>query len=234
MTIKKNVAPIKVFVAIPNQGNVSCHVAQKLIQMVGESIVNKNFDITLKFSQVTCIDFNRNLLARQFLESDCQWLFMMDDDNPCLKNPLDLIELNKDVTVYPTLMQKTLDNGDPLVIYNIFRRVKDGCWGAITRAGGPALVEVDAGGTGCVLIKRKVIAALEAPFKSKMKRDGTRKYGQDLYFCERAKKKGFKIWTHWDYACQHFKTIDLIEVARMLLRDKYKVKPEVRELVKKI
>lgn len=78
-------------------------------------------------------------------------------------------------------------------------------------------MEYDAGGTGCILIKRKVLEGMDAPFSSKLNKDGTRKVGGDIWFCDRVKRKGFKIWAHWGYACSHLKEIDLINVARLML-----------------
>ena len=69
------------------------------------------------------------------------------------------------------------------------------------------LQEVDAIGTGCMLIKRKVLEALEAPFTRIWNKDGTMDTGVDFHFCEQAKAKGFKVWAHYDYLCNHFKAI---------------------------
>ena len=42
--------------------------------------------------------------------------------------------------------------------------------------------------------------------------DGSVFKGEDITFCERAKKQGFKIYAHYDYPCTHFKEIDLREM----------------------
>ena len=225
--IKKKKIP-KVMIAIPNQGTVTCNLAKQLVEIVTDSAVNKKFNIDLRFSKVTCIDYNRNTITRMFLESDCDFLLMIDDDNPCLKNPLDLIELNKDIMIYPTLMFKVDGGREPILQYNVFK--KDGnMWRSQRMTPGKKLEEYDAGGTGCILIKRKVLEKIKAPFLSKMNEDGTRNVGMDLWFCHRAKKAGFRIWAHWDYACQHIKEIDLLDVGRMMLRDLYKIGEDSQE-----
>ena len=214
--LKRRKKPIKVMVAVPNQGTITCEVAKSLGEMIAQSFQTKKYEIDLRFSKVTCIDYNRNTIVKMFLESKNQYLLMMDDDNPCLKNPLDLLAEKKDIIIYPTFMSKANENGEPTLSYNVF--MKEGKMFRTQRMiPGKPFMQYDAGGTGCILIKRKVLEALEAPFKSKLHRDGTRHTGSDLYFCSRAKKKGFEIWAHWEYACKHLKRIDLIDAARMIL-----------------
>lgn len=214
--LKKQKKPIKVMVAVPNQGTVTCEVAKALGEMVAESFMYKKYELDLRFSRVTCVDYNRNTIVKMFLESNNKFLLMMDYDNPCLKNPLDLLEKNKDIIIYPTLMNKVNEDGEPTLSYNVFMKEGSMFRTQVMTKGKP-FMEYDAGGTGCVLIKRRVLEALEAPFKSKLYKDGTRHTGSDLYFCKRAQKKGFKIWAHWEYACKHIKRMDLLDAARMII-----------------
>lgn len=213
---KKKKKPIKVMVAIPNQGEIKQELALQLIDMMAKSLLEKKYEIDMRFSKVANIDYNRNSIVARFLESDSEYLLMMDYDNPCLKNPLDLLDLKKDVIIYPTFMYKTDDKGRPAINYNVFKK-KGKEWQTQIMTPGKPLMEYDAGGTGCILIKRKVLEGMDKPFMSKMKKDGTRAVGGDIWFCDRVKRKGFKIWAHWDYACSHIKDIDLINVARLML-----------------
>jgi hypothetical protein len=213
--IKKN-KPTKCMVAIPNQGTMTTQVAKQLIDMVAQSLLTKKYVIDMRFSKVTNIDYNRNTIVKMFLETDNEWLLMMDDDNPCLQNPLDLIELNKDIIIFPTLMFKVDLSGSPMLQYNIFKK-EGNMWRSQKMTPGKPLAEYDAGGTGCILIKRKVLEGVKAPFLSKLNPDGTRNVGMDLWFCQKAKQRGFRIWAHWEYACQHIKDVDLLDVARLLL-----------------
>jgi len=208
--------PIPVMVAILNRGHISTKLTKQLMEILGDSIVNKKYNIDFRFSSVTCVDYNRNTIAQMFLDSKNKWLLMMDEDNPCLKNPLDLIERNKDIIIYPTFMFKTDDGGQPVINYNVFK--KEGkMWRAQRMTPNKPFMQYDAGGTGCILIKRRVLKAIKRPFLSKLKPNGTRDVGMDLWFCERARKAGFKLWADWTYVCEHYKEIELINVARMIL-----------------
>ena len=214
---QKSRKPVKVMIAIPNQGEITQDVCLQLVDMMAQSFITKKYIIDMRFSKVTCIDYNRNTIVKMFLNSDNEYLLMMDYDNPCLKNPLDLLDLKKDIMIYPTLMFKTTDKGEPSINYNVFLKEKK-MWRTQRMTPGKPLMEYDAGGTGCILIKRKVLESLDAPFMSKLKKDGTRDVGSDLWFCKRAKDRGFHIWAHWGYACKHMKRIDLIDVGRLMLK----------------
>jgi len=213
--------PIKVMVAIPNQGTISVHLAKSLLKMFNEALLTKKYCIDLVFSKVTCIDYNRNTITQQFLDSDNKWLLMIDDDNPCLKDPLDLIERNKDIIIYPTLMFKTDGQDNPLLQYNVFKRDKN-MWRSQRMTPGKPFMQYDAGGTGCILIKRKVLEhpKMNRPFLSKLYPNGTREVGMDLWFCERARKLGFEIWADWEYSCSHHKEVGVRIDADIVLRDK--------------
>jgi len=77
------------------------------------------------------------------------------------------------------------------------------------------LQEVDAIGTGCFIIARRVFEdhwMREAPFQRTYNKDGTVDRGNDIAFCERARKYGFKIYAHFDYPCFHFNELELNQV----------------------
>ena len=76
---------------------------------------------------------------------------------------------------------------------------------------------MDAFGTGCFLVARRVFEDEEmqkAPFERKLYLDGRVHKGNDMSFCERARERGFEIWTHYGYPCRHFVEIDLLELIR--------------------
>ncbi len=76
------------------------------------------------------------------------------------------------------------------------------------------LKEVDAIGSGCFLVARRVISKLrdQQPFMRQWNQDGTVEVGGDYSFCQKVKKAGFKVWAHFSYPCHHFNEVSLIEV----------------------
>lgn len=212
--------PIPVFVAVLTQGTVTVQVASILNQIVADALTKKEYEPTIHFSKHTGVDFNRNMITKQFLQSNCEYLLMMDDDNPPLKNPLELLTLKKDVLVYPTLMYKG-DVGK--LAFNVFKEVringrKD--WQTMVYDGKNKTFKVDRAGAGCILIKRKVLENIKAPFETKRSKDGLRIVGEDMFFSDKVWKAGFQIWGHWDYVCSHYKTLDLLSVADIIIKAK--------------
>lgn len=104
-----------------------------------------------------------------------------------------------------------MKEGDRPYYYNAMMEKEDG-W---MPAEGAGLTEVDAMGSGCWLIARRVIEKVPRPwFMREYDPDGVVVKGHDYLFCEKARKSGFKVWTHFDYPCQHFNEVELNEVIR--------------------
>ena len=67
------------------------------------------------------------------------------------------------------------------------------------------LTEVEAIGTGCLLIDNKVFKKVGEPwfeYRASDKGEG-HMITEDLVFCEKAKKLGFKVWCDGDIICPH-------------------------------
>lgn len=187
---------MKVFIGILTMGEVHSRLALALCKMIN----NPDYKVELGFVGAKRVEASRNIIAKQFLESKCDYLLMVDEDNPPIRNPLELLKEHKDVIIFPTPIFY-----NKKVMWNIERQNPDKPMSGLEK--------IKSGGTGCILIKRKVLEELgEAPFQTEVDDYGVTKLGQDIRFCIEAKKKGFSIWTHWDYMCQHFKTINLLEL----------------------
>ncbi len=157
-------------------------------------------------------------IVNDFMAGDYEYWLHMDDDNPPIRDPLDLIALDKDVIGLPTpVWNYTGKPEDTRPIYhNAYDYVpkEDAYKEHLPRKG---LQRVDAVGTGCLLIARRVFecgAMRNAPFMRTWNPDGTVEKGNDLAFCERARANGFEIWAHYDYPCDHFVELPLNEVIK--------------------
>ena len=212
---KKKRKPIPVFVAVLTQGTITIQVSEILNRIIADAFNKKKYEPTIHYSKHTGVDFNRNMICKEFLKSKCKYLLMMDEDNPPLKNPLDLISYKKDVMILPTLMFKG-DVGK--LAFNVFKKVPHD-WQTMVFEG-EKLFRIDRGGAGCILIKRKVVQNIRAPFNTKKNKDGLRIVGEDMMFCEKAKKAGYEVWGNWDYCCSHYKTVDLLSVAEIIIKAK--------------
>ena len=149
------------------------------------------------------IYLNRKYIVRDFLKTNATHLLMIDHDVLPTKNPIGMDE-DLDVVGFPTPI---FINGRKQ--WNVYKKpFCDLEYGSIKQTDS-LLQEVDAVGTGCIMIARRVLEKLENHFDLVMKEDDI-KYGGDIGFCQRAKSAGFKIWVAWDYPCHHYKTIDLL------------------------
>lgn len=158
------------------------------------------------------ISSNRNLITLRFLQSDCDFLLMLDDDVVPQFNPAELIYADKDIIGCPAKVRSNgqliawtayiphpSGEGYSTIDLNAFDDMLD-------------LIPVDIVGTGCILIKRKVLEKLKAPFHSEFDANGVQEYGTDFAFCRKAKKEGFEVYTTLQRRCEHFKEIGLLDI----------------------
>jgi len=161
---------------------------------------------------------NLHHIIGQFMREDHDFWLNIDADNPPMKNPLDLIELDIDIIGFPTPIWHFGQEkpGERPVYWNAYDYVpeKDAYKEHEPR---DALQRVDAIGTGCFLIARRVFENAEmrkGAFARELHSDGRVNKGNDIAFCERAREQGFEVYCHYDYPCMHFNELELNEVVR--------------------
>lgn len=156
-----------------------------------------------------------NRIVKDILEkyTDYDYWLTFDDDNPPTKNPLDLVERDKDIIGFPTPVWANMKKGDQPYYYNALdKKIGTDGW---TPASGKGLTKVDVVGSGCMLIHRRVLESMDKPiFMREYDNDGLVTRGHDYLFCENARNKGFEVWTHFDYPCLHFNETELGEQIR--------------------
>lgn len=209
--MKKNI-----LVTVPNKGWI-----HKLTSLAtNKLLLDQKYNCNITYP--THVPFENNLhhIINDFVVGNYDYWLSIDADNPPTNNPLDLIELDKDIIGCPTPVwhytgkipkerpwyenvYKYVPEEDAYTEWNIKK----------------GLQEVDAIGTGCFLVARRVFDNPEMGkgcFTRKLNPDGTVNRGNDLSFCERAKEQGFKIFAHFDYRCQHFNELELSEVVQAM------------------
>lgn len=130
----------------------------------------------------TTIARKRNMSARNFLKGPWDWLLFLDSD---MKPQPDMIQ---------RLVARNLDVVSGLCFlrgapYSIIGRHEDG---HAIRAVDPAQPLVPASwlGTGCLLIRRRVIETLADPWFEANGED----VGEDVNFTRKAREAGFPLW----------------------------------------
>ena len=150
---------------------------------------------------------NRNRCHKEAVDRGFDFLLMIDADNPPKNNPLDLVDLDKDVIGGPTMVYRADKGG---IYWNVMDwndgdADNDPGWKPNMKQTG--LVECDAVGSGCILISRRVLCALSGkqPWNREWDEHGYVTEGTDFAFCKRAKALGYRIWGHYEYWCEHYK-----------------------------
>lgn len=209
---------------VPCQGWVHMSVAHMLVPMAKDTRVNAKFIFTCYKPYV----YSLNKAAKTVVDEGYDFLLNIDDDNAPERNPFDLCFFDKDVIGLPTPIWIDHGVGTPCYFNTVkYHPEKDG----FTRVGPPkldqdALMKVDAVGSGAILVHRRVLEKVKAPFMREWDEDGIPTRGCDFAFCMRVREAGFDVWAHYDYTCTHYKELNLAKAAEGMMRavniDKYK------------
>jgi len=202
MTKNKNLdkqKKIRVFIGIPNEGHTQPEAYNNRMDMcfhLGQLQTLPDSPFQFIFGNVGRLltPKAREELARIAVSEDCDYLFMIDDDMLC---PVDIFEKlfahNVDI-VAPLAFQRRPPYYPVCYIHKKgYDKVRHQSYFSneiVKNYPKDILFEVDAVGFGAVLIKRKVLDAVQTP--RFMSTEGT---GEDILFCYRAKEEaGAKVF----------------------------------------
>jgi GT2 family glycosyltransferase len=143
------------------------------------------------------LDACRNRMVQKLLSREEEWLLMVDADIVPPDNALfELLSHEKEIVSAPSLVRKG-NEAAPLIL----RREGEEYRSMHNPEG---LTEVDATGTGCILVHRSVFQRIPPPwFEFVLDQNGLLKRGEDFEFCERARSAGFSIYVDCDLLCEH-------------------------------
>jgi GT2 family glycosyltransferase len=192
----------KVLLCVPNgSGSIPAIMVQSLLQL------HKPCPCAFLVIERQRTDKCRDFFAKEMLRGGFDYLLMIDDDNPISPETLELmLEDDKDVVIAPILTRNPNKDGkhDLCAYYSRKVKIKDKSlrmYDFITKFKDSGyLHKIDAGGTGCMLIKRKVLEELAKKYEyifeyGDITVNGQRRtLSEDVQFCERAVDNGFKIW----------------------------------------
>mgnify|MGYP003145652244 CR=1 FL=1 len=202
-----------VYVAILNQGNVRVELAGLATEMTHQ----RKYRLHLSYPSAKPISNNRNEIVQDFLSKpEYDYLMMIDSDIIPPLNILDLVDHQK--PIMGCVCFAYMDDGIiPLILKEIpeeERKDPRKPYKVMDLEGDEGVAEVDAIGTGLIVIRRDVLEALEneQPFCNRYDEKGLKTLGLDLSFCQKAKAKGFQIFAHLDYICSHWVKINLKDV----------------------
>ena len=220
----------KVMIGVPNLGWNRCELTNHLMMTVTRE---NRYQLSTHWPSDKPYEKNINKFVRDtFLPSEADYLWLIDSDNPPQEiegrgpdprtgpryNPLDLVELDRDIISCPTPQPR---EGDVFWVIMDDAPEQEGVkWEAVRQVPPEkrrSLQKIDATGSGCILIARRVLEdpEMRAPFLQNWNEDGIPELTGDFTFCKRARKAGYSVWAHWDYRCAHFKETDVTDRFRI-------------------
>ena len=209
--------------AIHDAGGTAAEMAGELQRL---DRYEEDFCLRWIFASDRPIDHARNKAITTVLsaEEHATHLLMVDADNAPTRSPLDFVDQDLDIVGLPTPIYdaRRIDVGGYPLIWNAVRYSprgsepvaggRDGWHEAGDKRG---LQEVDAVGSGCILISRRVLESVRPAFVRRYDDEtGVASHGSDFEFCRRAKAVGWRVFTHWGYPCSHVKEVDLLQLHR--------------------
>jgi FkbM family methyltransferase len=194
---KMNQPKKKILIAIPTAKNIEPDTFKSIYDL----IVPDGYETDFQYFYGYNVDQVRNLIA-DWVVRGYDYLFSVDSD--IAFSPDTLIKLlAHDKDVVSGLYIQRMPGQHTLEIYEHTPQggVAQMPYGKLK---GRSLVEVAGCGFGCVLVKAEVMQAIGYPqFKYHSAINHSDTISEDVYFCEQARNKGFKIWADPSVLCRH-------------------------------
>lgn len=178
-------------------------------------ISSDKYDLSIYTNDDHPLDKARNICVREFLKTDCEYMFWIDSDMNCPLDTLDrLLASDKDMISAICLWWKYIPETGQ---YTLIPMAVEG--GVVIT--GKGCTKVDRSNVNCTLIKRKVLDKLGP---GKFYYDFTNQErtelnsSEDYTFCDAVKAAGYQIFVNFDITASHFKTVDLLDIFKYLSR----------------
>jgi len=189
-----------IFIAFLNQGSLRV----ENVNLVTHLQQNSPYKLFVTYPAHKPIANNRNTIVKRFLETDCDYLLMIDGDCIPPNGILTLADYDKDV-----IGALCFGYLKKMIIPFCMQLNGEGTYDIVDVYQNSGIVECDAVGTGVIMIRRNVLEGMVKPFINEYDPEGLKIKGLDFNFCEKAKKKGYKVYCHTDMPTSHWTTMDL-------------------------
>lgn len=223
----------KVAIGMVNDGSINANLVVDLLQIRTQR--GHQMDEFFQVSNIGLLTRSRNLLVKTFLDkSKADWLLMIDADERLTIETWDKLTSaahNKERPIVSGLVFAAFfddEDGSLRPIPTIYRELPESGLQAIDDYPLDEVIEVDAAGTGCLLIHRSILELLQEKATENQGRDWAwfvdgaiagRWFGEDLLFSKRLKSLGIKIHAHTGAICAHNKSFWLDNKHHRIFRD---------------
>jgi len=222
----------KICIGMVNNGTIDSMLAQDLIHIAIHP--SGKFNNLIQVQNIGLTTRSRNLVVKTFLETtDAAWLLMIDsDERLSTENFMKLVDAahDKDRPIISGLVFAAFfdDKDDLRAVPTIYKMSEEAGLTAIDDYPINQIMEVDATGTGCLLIHRDVFLEMQKQSNPNQGKDwawfvegaiqGTY-FGEDLLFSKRLKAMGYKIHAHTGAILPHHKQFWLDDRHHRQIRD---------------
>ena len=217
-TIKK-----RILIGIPTQKYIESETFKSIFDLE----VPDGYETDFQYFYGYNIDQVRNLIAHWAERYD--YLFSVDSDIAFPPDTLKrFLSYDKDMVTGLYIQRKP---GQEIV--EVYRATAKGGLVNVdySELQDKGLVEVDGCGFGCVLVKSEVIRKIGYPqfaYKSSIHMKDT--ISEDVDFCMKAKRNGFRIWADTDVVCNHIGNTVFRPVKKEIESKEMKMRNRLREL----
>lgn len=181
----------RIFIAIPVYQYAECQCIESVINLT-QTLKNK-YDFVIKFISGYAVDQARNIACKEFMQSQCDYLFFVDGDIIVTEQAFEkLMEIDKDIATAVYNKKSLLTKETTICIIDDKQNFVTMLQDQIK----PETFKIMGCGFGCVLIKRDVIRILMdkcngTPFKYI---SGIPDISEDIYFCNECSKYNIEVW----------------------------------------
>lgn len=194
-----------IYIAVLNQG----WVRPELSALLAELPEQRRYNLFISYPAFKPITQCRNKIVKKFLETDKKFDYLLMIDSDCIppNNVLELADYQKDIIgglCFAYMNKRVI----PLVL----KENSEGTYDMANVSLNEGVIECSGIGSGCMMIKREVLENIPFPFRNEYDTDGIKTKGLDINFCERARRKGYKVWCDTDMLVSHWTIQDLKDI----------------------
>jgi len=190
---------MKILLAIPTY----CYLIPQCVKSFYNIRVPEGITMDIEFITGYGAAQSRNKAANKAIDEKYDWLLFIDADQIAPPDTLEkLLNCYYDIAAGWSMMCLN-DNRTNISIYDAEKRY----YGFYTTENLPqGIIDVDAIGFACIMIKTSVFAHLYYPYFKYVEYPHKGVLSEDLFFCDRVKQEDFKIMCDTSLQLQHVKT----------------------------
>lgn len=199
---------MKVLISVPTIpfGQVAGELTDYLINIITYYNYRdplRRFDVMYDRPEGKPVDSCRNMAVKKFLESDAEYMWMIDSDTipPQGVDTLGALMSHKKKIVGAIVF--SFQYNEPFAVVVDINK-EGGYIQSPQLKNNKRLISVAATGAACLLVHREVLERMQKKwFETQFREDGILSEGHDFFWCSKARKLGYDIYIDKSIICSH-------------------------------